>query len=57
MAGKKEETFVCAKCGKEKKKTEGSFVLEGTTFCCKKCCGDVTKGDHKKKAEAICEFC
>ncbi|OGF69143.1 hypothetical protein A3H65_00985 [Candidatus Giovannonibacteria bacterium RIFCSPLOWO2_02_FULL_45_14] len=52
-----EELFTCAKCGKKKKKSEGVFVLEGSTFCCKDCCGDASKGEHKEKAAAVCEFC
>lgn len=56
MEGEKEK-FVCAKCGKEKAKDEGTMVLEGSTFCCKRCCGDHTKGEHKQKADKVCEFC
>ena len=47
----------CAKCGKEKTEAEGVYVLEGTTFCCKECCGDPAKGEHKDKKDNICEFC
>ena len=52
-----EEMVKCAKCGKEKKKSEGHYVLGGTTFCCDKCCGDPAKGEHTEKKENICEFC
>jgi len=45
-------TFKCGKCGKSKKKSEGSFIWGGTTFCCNKCC----KKGGKKPKEA-CEFC
>lgn len=53
----KDEVYVCAKCGKKKKKSEGVFMLEGTAFCCKECCGEVSRGEHKEKAAAVCEFC
>jgi len=53
----KDKTFTCRKCGKTKKESEGSFVLEGTTFCCKECCGDPAKGEHKDKKNEVCEFC
>jgi len=52
-----EKTFTCAKCGKVKGESEGNFVLEGSTFCCKNCCGDPSKGEHKDKADNMCEFC
>ncbi len=52
-----DEIFTCAKCGKEKKRSEGNFVLEGSTFCCKQCCGDPSDSKHKEKASAVCEFC
>jgi len=55
MATKKSKTagsFKCAKCGKTKKKNEGSFIWGGSTFCCNKCC---KKGGKKK--EGVCEFC
>lgn len=42
----------CEKCGKEKKESEGSYVLEGSTFCCEDCC---KKGEEK--ADNVCEFC
>lgn len=54
---KEEKLFNCAKCKKEKKKSEGNFVLEGTEFCCKECCGDPKTGDHKEKKKEVCEFC
>lgn len=56
---KKEDAvlFKCAKCGKERKKGDGVFVLEGTTFCCKRCCGDIEKAEHMGKKEGVCEFC
>jgi len=54
MANKKSggATFKCAKCGKKKTKSQGSFVLGGSTFCCSKCC---KKGGKKK--DGACEFC
>ncbi|OGZ29457.1 MAG: hypothetical protein A2931_01600 [Candidatus Niyogibacteria bacterium RIFCSPLOWO2_01_FULL_45_48] len=52
-----EGTFKCEKCGKEKNKGEGGFVLEGSAFCCKSCCGDTEKGEHKEKKDNVCEFC
>lgn len=56
-AGAADETFKCAKCGKVKKKSEGNFVLGGSTFCCKDCCGDPSKGEHTEKKDNVCEFC
>lgn len=53
-AGKK---YKCEKCGKEKTGSQGMFVLEGSTFCCKECCGDPAKGEHKEKKDTVCEFC
>ena len=47
-----EETYKCAKCGKEKKKDQGSFVLHGSAFCCEDCC---KRGE--KKDDKVCEFC
>lgn len=52
-----DEVFVCEKCGKKKKKSEGNFILEGSAFCCKDCCGDPATGEHKEKASNVCEFC
>lgn len=52
-----EKMLVCKKCKKEKKESEGVFVLEGTTFCCKECCGDPSKGEHNAKKDNVCEFC
>ena len=52
-----EEAFTCAKCGKVKKEIEGNYVLEGSAFCCKECCGDPAKGEHKQKTDTVCEFC
>jgi hypothetical protein len=52
-----EENFTCEKCGKVKKKSEGNFVLGGSTFCCKECCGDPSRGEHKQKKDETCEFC
>jgi len=48
---KKAATYKCRKCGKTKKRSEGYFVLGGSTFCCNVCC---KKG---KKKENVCEFC
>lgn len=52
-----EEKLTCAKCKKEKTKEEGVYVLGGTTFCCKECCGDPEKGEHNEKKDNVCEFC
>ncbi len=52
-----EVVFKCGKCGKEKKKSQGIFVLEGSTFCCRVCCGDPAKGEPKQKNDNVCEFC
>ena len=46
------ETYKCAKCGKIKRKDQGSFVYGGTTFCCEECC----KKDGEK-LDNVCEFC
>lgn len=48
------KTYKCAKCGKEKKESEGMFVYGGTTFCCENCCH---KDKEKEKADNMCEFC
>jgi len=53
----KEKLFKCAKCGKEKPRSEGNFIYGGKTFCCKKCCGDPKKGEHDEKKGNVCEFC
>jgi len=53
----KEKTYTCVKCKKEKNGSEGVFYLEGTAYCCKKCCGNKKKGEHKKKTNNTCEFC
>ncbi|MEK7090635.1 MAG: hypothetical protein AAB930_03550 [Patescibacteria group bacterium] len=55
--GEGEKTYKCEKCGKEKKESEGKFMLEGSAFCCKECCGDADKGEHKEKKPNVCEFC
>ena len=47
----------CVKCKKEKTKEQGVFVLEGSTFCCKQCCGDPVKGEDKQEKNNVCEFC
>jgi hypothetical protein len=52
-----EKTIKCEKCGKEKKESEGHYMLSGSAFCCKECCGDPEKGEHKEKKEGVCEFC
>jgi len=52
-----EKLFKCAKCAKEKKKEEGMYVLEGTAFCCKECCGVPSKNERKEKKANVCEFC
>ena len=52
-----EKVIKCAKCGKEKKESEGHYVLEGSTFCCRECCGDPEKGEHKERNDNVCEFC
>lgn len=52
-----EQNYKCEKCGKEKKESEGKFMLEGSAFCCKECCGDAANGEHKEKKPNVCEFC
>mgnify|MGYP006929330174 CR=1 FL=1 len=52
----KSKKFKCAKCKKEKKESEGSFIWGGKTFCCKKCCPKGKEGKKKEK-EGTCEFC
>lgn len=52
-----EKTYTCAKCKKEKKESDGVFYMEGTAFCCKECCGDPEKGEHKETKDNTCEFC
>jgi hypothetical protein len=47
----------CVKCHKRKAKADGVYIWGGTTYCCKDCCGDPAKGDHKQKVENACEFC
>lgn len=50
-----EKIITCIKCKKEKKGTEGSFIFEGSTYCCGECC---KKDDDKKgKKKNVCEFC
>ena len=51
-----EKKFVCGKCGKEKPASE-MFEHEGEKYCCKVCCGDTSKNEHKQKKETACEFC
>jgi len=41
----------CAKCGEEKKESEGKYVLEGTAFRCNDC------ESKEKKTDNTCEFC
>jgi hypothetical protein len=55
--GDEEDILKCEKCGKEKKKSEGMFALEGSVFCCRACCGNSEKGEHKEKKNNVCEFC
>lgn len=52
-----EKTYICVKCKKEKKESDGIFMLEDDTYCCKECCGDLEKGEHKEKNNNVCEFC
>ncbi len=53
-----EKTFECAKCKKTKKESDGNFVLDGSTYCCKDCCGDPNDEEHKNKEDdGTCEFC
>lgn len=52
-----EKTYICGKCKKEKKESEGNFVLGGSAFCCNECCpGDKSK-EHKDGDAEVCEFC
>lgn len=54
---KEEKMMKCEKCGKEKNKSEDKYVLEDRTFCCKNCCGDPEKEEHKEKSENVCKSC
>lgn len=49
-----EKKYQCVKCKKEKKESEGGFFLEGTAYCCVKCCDGSEKGEEK---DNTCEFC
>lgn len=51
---KKSKKIKCKKCGKEKDASEGSYVLGGTTFCCKDCCHSKTTSTSKNN---VCEYC
>lgn len=53
----KEKRYKCVKCGKFKAKKEGVFVLGDSKYCCKECCGDPAKGEHKQTKDNFCEFC
>lgn len=57
MSTNNEKMSRCEKCKKEKLESDGVYVLGGTTFCCKECCGDPAKGEHQEKKDNICEFC
>jgi len=37
-SGGEKNAFRCEKCGKEKERSKGIFVLGGSSFCCKQCC-------------------
>ena len=50
-----EKMFKCEKCGKEKKESEGNFVLDGSAFCCEECCKKPVEGEEGK--DGVCEFC
>jgi hypothetical protein len=54
---KEEKILTCEKCGKQKKESEGVWVLSGSTFCCKDCCGEPASAEHKDKKDNVCEFC
>ena len=54
---KDEIMLKCVKCKKEKTQDQGIFMLEGSTFCCKQCCGDPAKGEDKVKKDNVCECC
>lgn len=51
------ETEACKKCKKEINKSEDNFEFDGKKYCCKECCGDVDKQEHKEEKNNICEFC
>ncbi|MDX1608385.1 MAG: hypothetical protein R3251_04200 [Candidatus Spechtbacterales bacterium] len=51
----KEKLHKCEICGKMKKESEGVYMLEGTSFCCKDC-AEKNKGKKDKEGE-VCEFC
>lgn len=50
-----EKTYACGKCNKEKKESEGNFVLDGSAFCCSECCPK--DEGHETKDDGTCEFC
>lgn len=52
-----EKKIQCVKCKKDKKESEGYYVLEGSAYCCKDCCGGKEKGENKETKSNICEFC
>lgn len=51
---KKDKKIKCEKCGKEKLESEGNYILNGSTFCCKQCCNENKKNDGEKN---VCKFC
>lgn len=51
-----EAMHTCVKCGKQKPESQ-MYEHEGEKYCCRTCCGDVTKNEHKQKKEMACEFC
>ncbi|MDX1608386.1 MAG: hypothetical protein R3251_04205 [Candidatus Spechtbacterales bacterium] len=52
-ATKEEKLHKCEVCGKMKKESEGVYMLEGSSFCCKDC---AEKNKEKQEGE-VCEFC
>ena len=52
-----EKIYICVKCKKEKKESEGKVNIEGEDYCCMECCGELEKEEHKETKENVCEFC
>ena len=51
-----EAKIKCFKCGKKKPASQ-MLEIDGDKFCCKVCCGNTAKQEHKQKVKEACEFC